>query len=235
MSFVITVYVREGIVMACDSRLTLNTTSKASDGNQVVQAAVGQSDSNQKLFCAHERVGISTYGAADIGGVPVAGFIETFIRELAPDVKVNDVPDRLTDYFKKFEGPPESQFHVAGYDGEAQHVWTVNVGTGAVEQVNPPDTQGATWGGEADTLIRLVQPLAELDDQGSVKGMVPYFQVPWGFFTLQDAIDFARYAVQVTIDTIGFQPRPKTVGGAVDILVIRPEGATWVQRKVLHA
>jgi hypothetical protein len=63
---------------------------------------------------------------------------------------------------------------------------------------------------------------------------MPYYQVPWGFFTLQDAIDYARYAVQTTIDSIRFQPRPKTVGGPVDILVIRPEDTVWVQHKELH-
>jgi hypothetical protein len=52
---------------------------------------------------------------------------------------------------------------------------------------------------------------------------------------VQDAIDYALYAVRVTIDTIRFQARPKTVGGPVDILVIRPTGAQWIQRKELHA
>lgn len=234
MSFVITLYVREAIVMASDSRLTLNAQSAGSDGSQIVQVAVGQSDSNQKLFCAQERVGISTFGAADIAGVPVAGFIQTFIRELGADVGVSDVPNDLLSHFQKLAGPPKTQFHVAGYDGEEQHIWHVDVGTGAVNHINPPDQQGAQWGGEADTLSRLVLPLAEHDGQGKVTSELPYFQVPWGFFTLQDAIDFSRYAVQVTIDTIRFQPRPKTVGGPVDILVIRPEGASWVQRKELH-
>jgi hypothetical protein len=35
MSFVIAVHVREGIVMASDSRLTLNTTNQELDGKQV--------------------------------------------------------------------------------------------------------------------------------------------------------------------------------------------------------
>lgn len=59
MSFVITLYVREGIVMASDSRLTLNTQNQQGH-NQIVNLAVGQSDSNYKTFLSHSNVGIST-------------------------------------------------------------------------------------------------------------------------------------------------------------------------------
>jgi hypothetical protein len=52
---------------------------------------------------------------------------------------------------------------------------------------------------------------------------------------LQDAIDFAIYAVKTTRDTMRFQTRFKTVGGPVDVLVIKPEKAFLVQRKELHA
>jgi len=72
MSLVITLYVREGIVMASDSRLTLNSISQ-SGPNQTVNVAVAQSDTNYKTFLTPNSVGISTYGAADIGGVPIAG------------------------------------------------------------------------------------------------------------------------------------------------------------------
>ena len=79
MSLVVSVYVREGIVMAADSRLTLNTEARQPD-KTVVNLAVGQSDSNYKLFLAPGNVGISTYGAADIAGVPIAGYVESLSR-----------------------------------------------------------------------------------------------------------------------------------------------------------
>ena len=239
MSFIITLYVREGIVMASDSRLTLNTTRQQED-QQIVQVAVGQSDSNYKTFLALNRIGISTYGAADIQGVPIAGYIESFISEqLSEGDEVDSVPQKLLDYFNKFPGPPNTQFHVAGYKTEnnqqEQHVWHVAVLPGTVERKNPPGQQGATWGGEADILARLVQPVGLLGDKGKLKKTLPYFQIPWRFFTLQDAIDYAVYAVKVTIDTIRFQPRPKAVGGPIDVLVIKPNEASWVQRKKLHS
>jgi hypothetical protein len=238
MSFIITLYVREGIVMASDSRLTLNTMQRQED-QQIVQVAVGQSDSNYKTFLAPNNIGISTYGAADIQGVPIAGYIESFISEqLSEEDEVDSVPQKLLDYFKKFPGPPNTQFHVAGYKTEnnqrEQQLWHVVVSRGTIERKNPPGQQGATWGGEADILARLVQPVGLLDDKGKLKEPLPYFQIPWHFFTLQDAIDYAVYAVKVTIDTIRFQPRPKAVGGPIDVLVIKPSEAFWVRRKELR-
>jgi hypothetical protein len=233
MSFIITLYVREGIVMASDSRMTLNTASQGQGPQQVVQVAVGQSDTVYKTFRALDRFGISTYGAADIKGVPIAGFIQSFVRELDEKSEVDHVPARLLDHFKALSGPPATWFHVAGYKGEEQHLWLVDIAADKAERLNPPDVQGASWGGESDTLSRLIQPVGELDEQGTLKQALPYHQIPWGFFTLQDAIDFARYAVQATIDSIRFKPRAKTVGGPVDILVVRPNEAIWVQRKEL--
>lgn len=60
------------------------------------------------------------------------------------------------------------------------------------------------------------------------------YNIPFNFFTLQDSIDFAKYALQTTIDTMKFENRIKTVGGPIDILVIKPNGGFWINRKELH-
>jgi len=240
MSFIITVYVREGIVMASDSRLTLNTETQ--DGNNRKQnIAVGMSDSNYKTFLAPNNVGISTCGAADIKGVPIAGFIESFINEQLQTtaIPINLIPDKILAFFKQFTPPPEAQFHVAGYlkenSKDEQHVWLVDVARNHKQKVNPNDKQGAQWGGEGDIMARLIQPVAVLDEKGSIKDKMPLFPIPFAFFTLQDAIDFSIFSVQSTINAIRFEPRPKTVGGSIDVLVIKPTEALWVQRKELHA
>lgn len=61
-----------------------------------------------------------------------------------------------------------------------------------------------------------------------------FFGIGFNYFTLQDAIDFAQYAVDSTIKTMFFQDRVKTVGGPIDILAIKPSGTFWVQRKELQ-
>lgn len=240
MSFVITVYAREGIVLASDSRMTLNTSTQQGP-NQNVHFAMGQSDSNYKTFLALDRIGISTYGAADIAGVPLAGFIESFVAtNLVPDATVEAAAHALLDYFRAQAGPPATFFQVAGYGPAGpvdQQLWTVNVAGDSVVRANPPGPngpiQGATWGGESDVLARLLQRADIYNEQAQLTNQFPAVGIPWQFFTLQDAIDFAVYAVRVTSDSIRFQIRPKTVGGPIDVLVIRPTEAIWIARKVL--
>jgi hypothetical protein len=90
MSFVIALNVREGIVMASDSRLTLDQTIAGSPST--IQLAVSQSDSSYKAFLAPTGIGILTFGAASIGGEPLAGFIESFINEVAVPKSLNVAP-----------------------------------------------------------------------------------------------------------------------------------------------
>lgn len=239
MSFVIAMYVREGIVMASDSRLSLNV-SMQQDGKQVVQNSVGLSDSTYKTFLAPKNIGISTFGSADIKGVPISGYIDSFIAEVLSkkDKEVDEVPNELNKYFGKFDPIPKTGFVVGGYktvDGKReQHIWFVNPTENECKRANDPTQQGAQWGGEPDILTRLLQPLASIDNKGNIVEKLPTFQIPYQFFTLQDAIDFSIFAVRSTIEAIRFQPRPKTVGGPIDVLAIKPDEAFWVQRKELH-
>src|SRR5712692_6905915 len=167
MSFIITVYVREGIVMASDSRLTLNATQQPQgQGAPVVQLSVSQSYSTKKTFLALDRFGISTYGAADVNGVPISGYIESFINEHLHQgpFEVEQVPAELVRFFTALPTTPASLFHVAGYklvNGVAeQHVWQVPLTGGNPTKLNPAGQQGVSWGGEIDVLSRLLQPLA---------------------------------------------------------------------------
>lgn len=238
MSFIITIYVREGIVMASDSRLTLNATQQQ-QGQQTIRLAVAQSDANYKTFLAPNNIGISTYGAADIQGVPIAGSIEAFIREQLGNERkeVDEVPQLIVDYFQQMPVQPDTGFHIAGYktvhNQRVPQVWQISVKTGERKLVNEHQNQGATWSGEADILARLIQPVA-VKDAANTWQPLPTYAIPWQFFTLQDGIDFAVYALRTTIDSLRFQPRPKTVGGPIDVLVIKPDSAFWVQRKELR-
>lgn len=241
MSFIITLYTREGIVMASDSRLTLNAEIQTPAGQRTLLAA-GLSDSNYKTFLAQNRIGISTFGRADINGAPIGGFIDTFIREhLSETPTVTEFANELNEHFRTFNPIPDAGFHIAGYEtignGLKQMVYRVTPFHNQV-QISNPDTvtgesqQGAAWDGEGDILARLLQPVFTRDNNGLYQ-QLPHFPIPWQFFTLQDAIDFAVYAIRTTIDSVRFLPRAKTVGGPIDVLVIKPVEAKWISRKEL--
>lgn len=248
--------------MASDSRLTLNTTQQQ-QGQPMVHLAVSQSDTIYRTFLAPNNIGISIYGAVDIQGVPIASYIEAFIREQLgsgqkeveevpyplstgtngtnrtqrQQKEVDEIPHLLVNYFQRLPVQPDTGFHVAGYktvqNQRLQQVWQVSVRTGETKMVNENQNQGVTWSGEADILARLLQPVAIKDASGTWQPL-PSYAIPWQFFTLQDGVDFAVYALRTTIDLMRFQPRAKTVGGPIDVLVIKPDTAFWVQRKELR-
>lgn len=256
MTFIITVYVNEGIVMASDSRLTLSRTLTnqnefKSQQSQVLMDIV-QSDANFKLFLAPNGVGISTCGDASINGEPLAGYIEAFMDEEIAQVldspiegddvieggEVDKVADQLLAYFKKLPGPPDIAFHVAGYrtDGtkRVQQIWRVAVKSGEKTLVNTNGEKGVLWDGEGDFMYRLIQPVYRKTEQGEYVSLENP-DIAFHYFTIQDAIDFAVYATRTTVDSIRFvATRSKTVGGPIDVLVIKPRDAFWVQRKQLQ-
>jgi hypothetical protein len=230
--------------MASDSRLSLTTTKEIKNGDHhttINHICVGQSDFSYKTFLAHTKCGISTFGAADVQGVPIAGFIESFIDTLPKDEHFNirDVPPRIVEFFQKLPIPPDTGFHIAGYEtvnGQLQQaLWRVSVPKGEIiKNDGPPNGgQGVSWDGEPDVFGRLVKPVALQVAEGQFQPY-PIHKIPYEFFTLQDAIDFCIYAIRTTIDTMRFQNRPKTVGNPIDVLVIKPNEAFWIQRKTLH-
>ncbi len=260
MTFIITLYVNEGIVMAADSRLTLSRSFQSDDKNApAVELDVLQSDANFKIFLCPNDVGISTCGDAGIQGVPLAGYIEQFIEEKIANqpsspvddedgysIEVDQVAAQLLDYFKQLPGPPDTDFHVCGYKNDPAtgkrlpYVYRVSVAAGQSVLMNSPGTvgdQGVLWGGEGDVMFRLIQQVyakRTVDDKDDYQAL-PSPDIAFQYFTLQDAIDFAVFAVRTTADTIRFiATRAKTVGGPIDVLVIKPSGAQWVARKQLH-
>jgi 20S proteasome alpha/beta subunit len=238
MSLIITLYVREGIVMAADSRLTLNFTRTVPSGETNI-LSITSSDSAKKLFLAPNNVGIATCGPADIGGVPIAGFIESFIVEKlkGQPLSAEQVANKLKAYFGALGVRPATLFHVAGYatinETFEQTLFLVDPAAGSLSRMNSANQHSAIWSGEIDVLQRLLNEVTLIQPDGSNPVPLPYFGVPFEFFTLQDAIDFAFYGIRSTIDTLRFQAREKTVGGPVDVLVITPDDSYWIAQKQL--
>lgn len=237
MSFIIAVHVKEGIVLASDSRTTYTNTIY--NGNvTTIRIGTHITDTTNKTFLCPNNIGISTCGDASLQGIPITGYIETFIREKITDhTNVSDVPQMLIDYFHTTPTVPDTNFLVAGYQQENsqqnQKLFSLNTRTGIIRQ-DDTDSQGATWDGETTVLSKIIQN-TYMQTETDEKIALGAIDVSWSLFTLQDAIDFAKYAVDVTIKTMHYASMVETVGGPIDILVIKPEQAFWIQHKELHA
>ena len=250
MSLIITIHVGEGIVMASDSRTTYNSQEfcELPDGKGALitrNQGVHYSDTTYKTFLAN-NIGISTCGDASINGKPLTGYVESFIHEkIGKDTDICDVPLLLIQYFNAFSPIPNIVFHVAGYTTKdnvfSQKVFRVFVSASQSIEIDT-SSQGAVWNGETEILSRIINSQwtqIKTKDNQTEEESIKYEElkappIPWNFFSLQDGIDFATYAINTTIETMRFQERLKTVGGPIDILIIKPDGAFWVARKTLH-
>ena len=235
MSFLIAVYVNEGIVLASDRRTTYNRTETI-NGAIVQKIGLHTTNSTEKTFLCPNGAGISTCGDASLLGKPITGYIKEVIRGITPETPVSDVPQMLVDYFSGQSIVPDTHFLVAGYDKSndqvTQKLYKVHLKGNDPISVVDTSTQGASWDGEILPLTRLLQNVAIKNQDGSYLDL-PNEEILWGHFTLQDAIDFARYAVETTINTMRFKNVVETVGGNVDILVITPEETKWLQKTEL--
>lgn len=236
MSLLITVYTNEGIVMASDSRITYTDTEKGSDGTAVKRVGIQSTDSAYKTFLCNSRVGLSVCGDYTIHNMLIAGYIEEFIAaKVSESSTVEDIAQSVLNYFSAFSPASDTSFIIAGYNPNSseRHVIRVYIGSKkmVVENARFP---GAVWNGDIETLQRVINDVGLKRTDGTYAD-IPSHCIDFHFFTLQDAIDFARYAVDITIKTMRFQNCVKSVGGPIDILAIKPTGAFWVQRKELHA
>ncbi|HUV00243.1 MAG TPA: hypothetical protein VMW32_04700, partial [Bacteroidales bacterium] len=114
MSLIITLYVPEGLVIAGDSRLSLSWKTPITNGEHL--HTVTASDSNTKIFTIKNKFGLGDFGAADINGVPISGFINQFIEEMVKDdTEIDQMPQLLLDFFGEKFGYPATQFYTIGY------------------------------------------------------------------------------------------------------------------------
>ncbi|OPX22814.1 MAG: hypothetical protein B1H03_03430 [Planctomycetales bacterium 4484_113] len=103
---------------------------------------------------------------------------------------------------------------------------------------------GVNWFGSGEALTRLIKGfdpkvLDDLVQRGIDRDAIERWakeavgELPLIFdgMPLQDAIDFANFAVQLTIGVCRFRAGPAVCGGQVDIAVITPDNLHWAQRK----
>ncbi len=245
MSFIITVYVPSGIVMASDSRQSITIQRRDNTGKEYPPLQTVSSDFVYKTYLLKEQqIGISTFGESLLGKVPMDFHLKEFEEEdLSAKDDVETVANKLLNFFKRKFPTSDTSFHIAGYQKKDKlsipFVYHCNVKRAELKRLNHSQEAnkilyGASWGGEGDIIAEILQPAWTRDKSGKfIQIQKP--PIIWDAMPLQDAIDFAVYAVKTTIDTIRFQARAKTVGGPIDVLLITPEGTNWIKRKELFA
>lgn len=261
MSLIVTVWTTAGIVMGSDSRISFS--SKIAPNIPLNIKTGHYFDTQEKTFLCPNNCGISTCGSASLQNKNITGYILDYINnQVTTTTSVYDTANNLKNYIMSIDSNANVHFIVAGYDSingqKNQSVYEIITGQQNVCNQITLNRTGAKWDGEIETITRIIKsyyvcpnainvPSITLKTESGLLNVGDSFilpknqtlflnenTIPWDLMTLQDAIDFVRYAINTTIDTMRFTNVNKTVGGPIDILVITPNKSKWISHKKLH-
>ncbi|TDI47727.1 MAG: hypothetical protein E2P02_02655 [Acidobacteria bacterium] len=250
MSLGVAIKGAEGLVLAADSRVTVQ--AQQSDGPVI---SVNFDNASKLLsFPSHTRhryVGAVTYGQALIGRRTAHSFISELEEELGEDrLSTEAYAEKLSNFYmerwRKTDGlpspedytGPEMTFLVGGYDEDKPY--------GSMYQFelpkNPEPTErnrddfGMAWGGQLEVASRiihgidpraipLIKEILDLDDQQEGKlraALLPALQyrVPFEILPLQDCVDLAIFLIRTTIAAQKLSIGIRGVGGVIEVATI---------------
>jgi hypothetical protein len=262
MSLIITVYGNEGIVMASDSRTTEsfvhngkvlsfpssdNTRKTFSARNGFGISLCGLASISGKPLSGFVDKFIEGFDYRD-ASLTVKKFAEDFCAYLFTLNPTELIFAHIAGFDRTKDGPSEKMFRFQ--IGPKGYFLINSVENGEI---------GATWDGESEVFTRLLKK--EIISQEIIEAknvtatgldgkeikldgaylisketgtFLPESQINWCLLGLQDAVDFARFAIQTTIGAQRFLEHEKTVGGPIDVLVIKPDETTWLSQKALQ-
>lgn len=254
----------EGIVLAADSRVTLEAQKAGAPPLPV------NFDNATKLLSfskPHRFVGAVTYGVAVIGlrtaHSYVPEFEQKFLVQRGERLSIEEYAKEMRKFYMErwngsmlpsYSGPPMT-FVVGGYDKDAAYgkvfLFQVPGDTEPVEQ-QPGDTNfGMTWGGQLEIASRIihgvdpalpgiVQKELNLDNDQTDKLYASLrkglrYPIPFQVLPLQDCVDLAIFLVRTTMTAQHLAIGVRGVGGPIDVAIIRrTSGLSYVQRKIIH-
>ncbi len=245
----------EGLVLAADSRVTL----EARQGNNPPISVHFDNSTKLLSFNGHSYVGAVTYGAAVIGSRTAHSYIPEFENELKEDqLSVNEFAKKLSAFFLALWQDTSQQeqsaggdmtFIVGGYNrGEPYgEVYLFSVPNQPKPEPRNAGDFGMTWGGQIELAGRLIngydprlvpalkEELKLPDDtlikiQGVLKNL--QFPIPYQVLPLQDCVNLATLLIRTTISVQSVSVGIRGVGGPIDIATItRTNGLQFVQTK----
>ena len=260
MSLGVVVKGPEGVVLAADTRVTLEF-RKIDD--PTVQHRVNFDNATKLLkFQCHDYVGVVTYGDSLIGKRTVHSFIPEIEPKLLGECRlpILEYANRLSNFFSQQwdnEQDPGSRegltFLVGGYDEGNPYgsVYLFAIPTAPEPTLRNEDEFGITWGGQLNIVSRVIQgydpqliPILtsqlNLSDstvqalQRTLNANLSY-SIPYEMLPLQDCIDLATFLIRTTMNAQNLSVGVRGVGGIIEIATItRTEGLRWIQKKKLR-
>lgn len=258
MSLAVVIKGPEGLVLAADSRVTL----QGKRGDQIL--TVNYDNATKLLtFEGQTHIAAVTYGAAVIGARTAHSLLPEFeVTVGQASLSVENFCENLRTFFlerwqaempKNYAGP-DMTFIIGGFDkGDAYgKVFFFEIPKGkGIEPRNPGGKSfGMTWGGQLELASRMIhgfdpalpglikETLTLNDDQkAKLEACLQQleFPIPYQVLPLQDSVNLAISMLRSTITFQGLAAGVRGVGGPLEVAVItRASGVKYIQRKELH-
>jgi hypothetical protein len=252
MTLAVSIRIPDGLVLAVDSlstiagslNLSVNAGFKCSScgaDNQVktipippLPFPVSTKSAAQKLVKFKDKFGVAFFGNSFVNKKSMLSQIRTLEAAISgPVATVDTVAEKILYHFerelreevKELSQIPENVipfgFQVVGFDdvGEGK-TWIIELGR--TPRKKAESALGITFTGD----INLVQKLFKQDPG------IPTPQPNLLSYSLQDAVDYAKFLIHFVADYQRFANMIPTVGGDVDIaLVTSYAGFKWIERK----
>jgi len=263
VSLAIAVKGTEGIVLAADSRVTLEARKQGAPPLPITF------DNATKLLSfsgdEHKYVGAITYGAAVIGSRTAHSFVsefeQTMLSEKPRRLSIKEYAGSLSSFFLKqwretvlggYTGP-DMTFVVGGYSPGSAYgeIFLFSVPNRPDPEPQHENGFGMTWGGQLEVVSRLIhgfdpqlmgiaQRVLNLDDKqtqallAELRSKLQY-PIPWEVLAMQDCVDLATFLIRSTMTAQRMAVALRGVGGAIDVATItRTRGIEYVQQKKIH-
>jgi hypothetical protein len=254
----------EGVVLATDSRVTLEAQKK---GGPPIPVNYDNATKLLTFSRPHNYVGCVTYGAAVIGLRTAHGFVAEFEQQVLAEKKerltVVEYSNQLSSFFSQrwketmpsdYTGP-NMTFIVGGYDPGTAYgkVFLFEIPKQPIPNPRQPHDNdfGMTWGGQLEIASRLIRgfdpalpnilkQVLNLDDKKIDQLYVTLrenleFPIPYAVLPLQDCIDLAIFLIRTTMIAQRLAIGIRGVGGPIDVAIItRTNGLEYVQQKVIR-
>lgn len=226
MTLIVAVICPEGIVLAADSKCTFQKQNPNPESGTPEIEGTGFTAVVDKIILTDNNVAIATQGTVMIKNQKANLYLQEFIRR-HPGLGVTECLEAIQSELFAIPDIDEMIIFIAGYeetkDGKKQVLYEINTRS---KRVQKNCSFNARWIGEVDIMNRLFNPNSVSNEN--------FYDVPYQVFSLQSAIDFAVLSIEMTIRVMALQDRHQTVGFPIDVLVIKPDGTEWLQKKQLH-
>ena len=274
MSIGILINVHDGLVLAADSASTLMMMNAPTNpSSPVAPIAVNVYNNANKIanLFKGEPIGCVAYGSGSIGTASISTLLKDFRRRLTDKEEKTFARDSYTmqriskllaDFLsarigelKPEEPRPSMGIMLGGYSKTRSLAegWLLAVENGVVKDpqlLRPEGQVGINWGGEQESLCRLVlgfspalpetlraliKPTPSKEQMDQLATLLRNkLQAPLAFapMPIQDAIELAEWLVHTAEMFSRFLPGATSVSGPIEIAAItKHEGFKWVRRK----